>query len=161
MNYSEQLKSPMWQKKRLKIMERDNFSCSCCKSNHKQLNVHHYKYKPFKMAWEYEDNMLTTLCDDCHKLIHSVQDSFNVDYLIIKDVCIKNNACCEMLDYMIDFGNSLNHYYHSLEDLLFDYIEHGAIVFESITENRTYIICNLEFDRKNKLAWIINFNDAK
>ena len=30
MNYSEQLKSPKWQKKRLEIMQRDKFTCQLC-----------------------------------------------------------------------------------------------------------------------------------
>ncbi len=70
MNYSEQLKSPMWQKKRLEIMQRDGFMCKCCLSTTKQLHVHHKYYKNGKKAWEYNDDCYVCLCSDCHSAIH-------------------------------------------------------------------------------------------
>lgn len=64
-NYSELLKDPRWQKKRLEIMERDGWQCQTCHSKTKTLNIHHMKYsgKP----WEAKDFQLITLCEDCHK----------------------------------------------------------------------------------------------
>ncbi|MBA7475647.1 hypothetical protein ES707_11019 [subsurface metagenome] len=67
MTYAEQLKDPRWQKKRLKIFERDNFTCRSCGSYSKTLNVHHRYYIQNKKAWAYPDNLLITLCEECHK----------------------------------------------------------------------------------------------
>lgn len=67
MTYAEKLKDPRWQKKRLKIMERDNFTCQFCQSETKTLNVHHLLYHPNADPWEYEDDELLTLCELCHK----------------------------------------------------------------------------------------------
>lgn len=67
LSYSEQLKHPRWQKKRLKILQRDSFECNNCGSKEKTLHVHHHNYERGKMAWEYDDNLLSTLCEDCHK----------------------------------------------------------------------------------------------
>ena len=66
MNYSTQLKSPMWQKKRLKIMERDNWKCQKCQSILNTLNVHHIDYLQGFKPYEYPDDMLITLCEECH-----------------------------------------------------------------------------------------------
>lgn len=66
MTYAEQLKSPKWQKKRLEILERDKFTCLACGDTEKQLHVHHGIYIKNKMAWEYENITLHTLCNSCH-----------------------------------------------------------------------------------------------
>lgn len=67
MNYKEQLRNPNWQKKRLMIMERDNFTCRYCGSKDKTLNVHHFYYLDGKAVWNYPDSALITLCEDCHE----------------------------------------------------------------------------------------------
>ena len=79
MNYSEQLKSPMWQKKRLEIMEKDNFTCQICGDNESTLNVHHLHYEKGKKVHEYEPKHLITLCENCHKEEHNLQISISKD----------------------------------------------------------------------------------
>ena len=69
-NYSELLKDPRWQKKRLRIMERDNFQCQLCGDKETTLNVHHKYYDKDKKPWEYPDKSLVTLCKDCHIMEH-------------------------------------------------------------------------------------------
>jgi len=73
MNYSEMLKSPKWQKKRLEIMERDGWKCTVCGNTENQLQVHHVKYINGRKPWEYENDELKTLCIDCHKDEHLPQ----------------------------------------------------------------------------------------
>lgn len=72
MTYSEKLRDPRWQKMRLQIMERDDFSCCGCGSRFKTLNVHHTHYLKRKMPWEYPADSLVTLCEDCHAEIESL-----------------------------------------------------------------------------------------
>lgn len=67
--YAEKLKDPRWQKKRLEVMERDQFMCRKCRARDKTLNVHHLAYKKGKNPWEYEDDLLLTVCEDCHAQI--------------------------------------------------------------------------------------------
>jgi hypothetical protein len=69
MTYSEKLKDPRWQKIRLKVLERDNFTCVCCDETTKQLHVHHCYYVSKREPWDYHTNTLVTLCADCHKSI--------------------------------------------------------------------------------------------
>lgn len=68
--YSEQFKDPRWQKKRLKILERDGFCCCRCDTTDKTLHVHHKYYIKDKKVWEYKDSVLITLCNICHEEEH-------------------------------------------------------------------------------------------
>lgn len=65
--YSEKLRDPRWQRKRLEVMQRDNFTCRSCKSTTTTLNVHHISYTKGAEPWEYELEDLLTLCEDCHE----------------------------------------------------------------------------------------------
>ncbi len=66
MSYSDLLKDPRWQKKRLKVLQFDGWMCFGCGSETKQLHAHHvvYKGKP----WE-DGNEIITQCEDCHKAL--------------------------------------------------------------------------------------------
>ena len=66
MTYSEKLRDPRWQKKRLLILQRDNFKCIFCGTEIKNLQVHHVLYKK-REPWDYPDYLYQTLCEDCHK----------------------------------------------------------------------------------------------
>lgn len=67
MTYSEKLKDPRWQRKRLAILDRDNFTCQHCQDTTKTLHVHHLDYLHGKEPWDYDDTFLLTLCEDCHQ----------------------------------------------------------------------------------------------
>ena len=69
MTYVEKLKHPKWQKKRLEILERDDFTCQDCGRTDKTLHVHHFYYERNKMPWEYPCEHLITLCAPCHELV--------------------------------------------------------------------------------------------
>ena len=66
MTYAEKLKDPRWQKKRLKILERDEFMCRHCGDNNNTLHVHHIGYSKGD-PWETKDDLLITLCSVCHE----------------------------------------------------------------------------------------------
>jgi hypothetical protein len=72
MSYSELLKDPRWQKKRLEILNRDNFQCRNCHSKIKTLHVHHQYYIKGNDPWEYDDNALISLCDQCHGRVNEI-----------------------------------------------------------------------------------------
>lgn len=78
--YTEQFKDPRWQKKRLEIMERDNFTCQMCGSKVKTLNVHHILYVPNRSPWDYLDEMLVTICEEDHE---SIKSSENRDFMFL------------------------------------------------------------------------------
>lgn len=75
MKYEDLLKDPRWQKRRLEIMQRDNFTCQRCGvglDDGIPLNVHHLVYRRC-YPWEYYDYELVTLCENCHKDSHKKQ----------------------------------------------------------------------------------------
>jgi hypothetical protein len=67
--YAEKLRSPKWQKKRLEILDRDGWCCQSCGDKDSNLQVHHKAYKPKTDPWDYPEDWLTTLCEDCHSEI--------------------------------------------------------------------------------------------
>lgn len=64
MTYEDQLKDPRWQKVRLEVIGRDNFTCRMCGDKATTLEVHHLSYEKF--AWDVPKEKLITLCHDCH-----------------------------------------------------------------------------------------------
>lgn len=81
-SYLELLKDPRWQKKRLRIMERDNFTCRMCNDTKSTLTVHHKRYVWGRKPWEYTDKDLITFCEDCHSLVsNSMLDD---NYIIVQ-----------------------------------------------------------------------------
>lgn len=66
MTYAEKLKSPLWQRKRLEVLQRENFTCEQCGSKDQTLHVHHCYYEKSMMPWDYPDFALKCLCKDCH-----------------------------------------------------------------------------------------------
>jgi hypothetical protein len=65
--YSEKLRDPRWQKKRLEILSRDEFACQICFDTKNTLHVHHRRYIKGKEPWEIDNNFLVTLCESCHE----------------------------------------------------------------------------------------------
>jgi hypothetical protein len=65
-SYSEKLKDPRWQKRRLQILQRDEWRCQRCLDDQTTLHVHHRFYERGKEPWDYEDRVLVTLCEECH-----------------------------------------------------------------------------------------------
>lgn len=66
-NYSEKLKDPRWQRKRLEILTRDGWKCRKCDSSTSTLHVHHRYYIKGREPWEYGGFCLQTLCLECHE----------------------------------------------------------------------------------------------
>lgn len=70
MTYAEQLKHPNWQRRRLEALESSGFSCENCGDKETTLHVHHKRYIKGRMAWEYELEELSVLCEPCHESHH-------------------------------------------------------------------------------------------
>ncbi len=81
--YTEKLKDPRWQKKRLEILKRDNFACRCCTRKDLTLHVHHLFYRKRKDPWGYDIKELLTLCADCHECEFSIRSDYEHDLMLI------------------------------------------------------------------------------
>lgn len=71
-DYNKILRSPQWQKRRLEILSRDNFTCQICGHKDKELHVHHLAYSAKNPCLEDGKNLIT-LCTDCHKAEHEAK----------------------------------------------------------------------------------------
>jgi hypothetical protein len=90
MTYAEKLKHPLWQKKRLEILQRDNFKCVFCQDDNTSLHVHHNYYNWDKEPWEYPNESLKTACKDCHLIIETLKEY--LEYWDIESITrIKSN----------------------------------------------------------------------
>ena len=84
--YLEKLRDPRWQKKRLEILQRDEFKCRECGDTSTELHVHHLKYRKSKNPWDSENDELITLCKNCHFIIEDIKQKYSLDlYFILRD----------------------------------------------------------------------------
>jgi hypothetical protein len=77
MKYTEKLKDPRWQRRRLEIFSRDAWACQKCGDDKSELHVHHKEYTG--EPWNAPDNFLVTLCDSCHKSTHDDRSEIDKD----------------------------------------------------------------------------------
>lgn len=80
--YLEKLKDPRWQQQRLKILERDAWTCQGCGDKTKTLHVHHLYYERGREPWEYPNSAFLTLCADCHEM-ETEELPLAVDHLVL------------------------------------------------------------------------------
>jgi hypothetical protein len=80
--YWEKLKDPRWQRKRLEVLDQSDFTCEKCESTEDTLHVHHKAYRKGAEPWEYANEELICLCDNCHIDEHEIDDQ--IDDLIGK-----------------------------------------------------------------------------
>lgn len=112
LSYAEMLKGPRWQKKRLEVMQRDGFRCQHCLSEDKPLQVHHLVYDKDKKPWEYENNQLITLCEDCHQ---DETEDYRMVYPCFQDLLFQFKSSglsaavlCSMINYVTETLYSYN-----------------------------------------------------
>jgi hypothetical protein len=135
MNYSEKLKHPKWQKKRLEILHRDNFTCVLCGDKETELHINHLKYTGEPYDAPNED--LETLCKVCHKLKHSLDNNHKI------------MEACKIKDI---FGNNVLVYRDYLNDMFFANYDEDCN-FDYITDSRKF---NLLHKFKTGINKIIN-----
>lgn len=78
-NYKEELNSPEWQRKSCNHKYLDNFTCQICGRKDKVVHVHHHFYIEGRHLWEYPDETLVTLCEDCHAKEHNFDNNMMIE----------------------------------------------------------------------------------
>ena len=76
--FSKMYDDDRWKTKSRQIRERDNYTCQECNRDQTEvpLHVHHAYYASNKKGtprrlWDYPDETLITVCEECHDSIHS------------------------------------------------------------------------------------------
>jgi 5-methylcytosine-specific restriction endonuclease McrA len=95
MTYSEKLRDPRWQKKRLEIFERDGWKCLMCGRRDRELQAHHVIYKK-REPWDYPDYLYQTLCRDCHaertEIVDKIIDAIRISLMNHPTVRLESSA---------------------------------------------------------------------
>lgn len=98
-DYIKQIKSPKWQRRRLEIMNTDNFTCQICGDKENSLNVHHLCYDRDNDIHEYKDTELMTLCEDCHQSEHD-PELLNDKIHSLNRHGVTNSEICSFLEFL-------------------------------------------------------------
>jgi hypothetical protein len=109
-DFFEQYKSPEWQKKRLEILQRDEFTCQVCGDKESQLNVHHRIYFKDTKVWAYDNHLLITLCELCHDDAHMKREYLNnvlskVHEMFLADYCCIVDTLARFDPYQLEVIN--------------------------------------------------------
>lgn len=148
-NYKEQLADSRWLRKKNEILERDNYTCQKCGST-SHLNVHHLNYEKGKLAWEYPNERLITLCQDCHENEHDIVPILQIGKFYTYD---HSDFCNDMLCYHIDnynklvylFGIDIGSYGGAYIDIMsFDEF-YSKCSYSQIFNNDDYDYCQCSF----------------
>ena len=75
--FSEQYRSPAWQKRRLERLDAAGWECGNCGDSESQLHVHHTRYVAGRKVWDYSDEELQVLCEACHSGAHALKERLN------------------------------------------------------------------------------------
>ncbi len=149
--YSELLRDPRWQKRRMELLEAANWTCQECGSKTTTLNVHHGFYKRNKKPWEYTAKTMHVLCEECHPQtqafmedVHEIISRSNKMQLFLlseflsplyddQDQKWRNTSCdiLEMLTMILYSSHSVGEYPKSKSD------------FEWISRSATHCLCEM------------------
>ena len=142
--YSEKLRDPRWQRKRLEVLQRDDFTCQECSSTTKTLHIHHLDYEKGFEPWDYPLDYLVTLCEDCHLAVEQYKKNNEAEMLAAIRLLMKDSfiSCClfELLRDRENFPKLVLLLWKSDREQLIDFIqsnikslEHTALwgVFDS------------------------------
>jgi hypothetical protein len=133
--YIQRLRDPRWQKRRLDILQRDDFSCQWCHHKNKELVVHHWWYEG--EPWEAPDEALMTMCVECHEEEERRWDSEQRLLMTLRKARIQRQSIDDFIDYLKEvpsmdatcgyfFGGILGSY---IKEVI-DYIDKNARVGE-------------------------------
>jgi broad specificity phosphatase PhoE len=105
--YSERLKDPRWQRRRLEILQRADFSCEKCEAKDKTLHVHHKLYRKGAMPWEYADHELISLCEDCHESWHELRSRLDAAIALLDSTEIEQLIGYASTIAVVTWGGSI------------------------------------------------------
>lgn len=83
-DFLESYNTAEWQRKKNRILERDNYTCQICGDTESAMQVHHISYKHCNgKAYNALDGELITLCEKCHLADDGDHSSFYCGYITL------------------------------------------------------------------------------
>lgn len=150
-NYSDKLKNPKWQKKRLEVLNLHGFKCEKCGCEDKELHVHHRFYIKGREVWQYDNDVFQVLCCDCHEKEHSKEkESVSIVEVVPKrfkkliDLLIECDSYC---DFEINDVEMVLEFYlkHVSDKSFFSYLNSAM---DSRYANVLYYNLAIEYERE-------------
>lgn len=134
-DYGRLLKNPKWQRKRLEILNRDDFTCKLCGDKETELHIHHIEYSFGANPWEYENDKLITYCKHCHAIVEDLKGSpeemaVSVKKRYLQDrgfyaliLLATHSSDVHRITFFIYDTEGLLRMMHIREDIIFDVID--------------------------------------
>lgn len=130
-SYYEKLQHPLWQKTRLRVLERANYTCEQCGDSETQVHVHHLFYIWGCEPWDYPDYAFKCLCKNCHaeataekemvkqdaRALISMIKATGIEPALINDLAIHLHDAYEALVFTKESGQRL---YQSVLDFVIE-----------------------------------------
>lgn len=116
-------------------MERDEFTCQRCLNKDQMLIVHHLSYAG--EPWDATDEMLITLCKDCHDYEHQAKKQMGE----VAEICALGNILNLDVIYLLQEI----HYRGALKNI--DFLNSSLIAFALIDDDCMAFIRKKYFDR--------------
>ncbi len=120
--YAQKLRDPRWQARRVEILNLHGWECEECDACQK-LHIHHRIYHKHREPWDYPDEELACLCENCHKAEHALRRtldelmadrdaSLDTIQLIgyaegLKLLSAPGVVCCQSYEWAQGFGDAL------------------------------------------------------
>lgn len=130
--YSDKFKDPRWQKKRLDILNRDEWTCQICFDTENTLHVHHRYYLKGKDPWDYDNNVLVTLCEDCHNTEH--QDMAVAIETLSNAIMMAGYTSGDIFNIALGFAEHKPPHAHDVSAEVIGYAMSNKDVMEKLTE---------------------------
>jgi hypothetical protein len=139
-------------------MQRDNFTCRECGATDKTLNVHHGYYTGGKNPWEYADETLHTVCEDCHERYEEIKHDLHLEigklsinglFDLLSKVQYKKDLS-EKIDYntqkelWFEFFKYMDWEYQDFEEVPFISYD-----FKIIADGKEYL-CFIDYEANSK-----------
>lgn len=114
MTYSEKLRDSRWLEFRREFIDRrrrfrngHDWCDECGEETRGSLHVHHRLYLTNNEPWQYEDEQLRLLCEECHDRIHAVEEQArNLIRRIPPHVCFEFKALLDELEDCFRLGDN-------------------------------------------------------
>lgn len=123
MTYAEKLKDPRWQKKRLEVLQSDNFTCRLCGDTETTLHVHHLLYPESRNPWDSSVDEMVTLCECCHCLVTKTKHDCYSEYF----VDVRKHKAESGISFLIALVNDDRKFYY----IIYKY-ENGEIEIDTV-----------------------------
>lgn len=128
MTYSDKLKDPRWQKKRLQVLDRDDFKCTLCGDKKETLHVHHKSYHKSGNPWDTELENLSSLCATCHNVFEKLKSTLIGE--VVSIIKLPDNSANKKIIIVIQLINE--EYFPSI----FSFTEDSVLIYYTTLEEK-------------------------